>query len=161
MKNLFSLYISVLCLFTLALYGCGDDNPTNNNNNGGNGSETVLYSRDTFSVQTSQQGNFYLGLGTGVTLDSGQYILDTVKLTFTVTHNLDSTSSTGRVYWSSGANYEDSLRQANMLGTHSVIFKAQTLLGNYEIDYGARIYHSSTNLLKYIKFKDIKLTKVN
>jgi len=80
-EKLMKYLLTLFALFTIFIYGCGDDNTTNTNNNG-NG-ETVIFSLDSLSINlnSSIQVN-----------DTLFYLTDasTIKITFNCETNADS-----------------------------------------------------------------------
>jgi hypothetical protein len=147
MKSFF-LYLT---FFAISLYivSCGDDNTTNNNNNGG-GNETLIYERDTFNIETSQSGNFYVFNQLNAQFDSST----SIKITFSITHNLDSTDSRGVFVW-----LNDSLTNSNLRGNHTFTISG-TSPSNTLTFYNV-IYFSNSILIKYIRAKDLKIYKIN
>ncbi len=142
-------FFALAFIIAIALISCGDDNPQTNNNNG-TGTETLIYSRDTFNIETNQSGNFYTFNELTANFDT----CHSIRLSFTIYHNLDTTNSRGLITY-----INDSLTTENMRGNHSIQLSSttpSTSLTIYNI-----IYFSNTSIQKYIRVRDIKIYKIN
>lgn len=151
MKSFITSLFILISVF--ALVSCGDDNTTTPNNPP---AETLVYSRDTFNLSTSQQGNFYAYNEFTAIFDTS----NTVKLTFSIEHNLDSTDSRGLFVWGNlSASISDSLNTSQLRGNHTIQVPSNqryNALGFYNV-----IYYSSSMLAKYIKVRNFKIYKIN
>ncbi|HMQ79168.1 MAG TPA: hypothetical protein PKE39_09755 [Ignavibacteria bacterium] len=142
--------ITLFALFTIYIYGCGDDNTTNTNNNG-NG-ETVIFSMDSLSITL----NTILGI-----IDSNLVINNApnIRITFSCSTNADSVNSY--------ALYRVSAADSNQIysdSTNNVISSLNnnhTLTINASLNYILKFYvQINGNTPYFIRLKNIKVMKL-
>lgn len=142
--------LTALLLAAIFNIGCGEDTITNNGNN--YSPETLLYSKDTLNLFTNQTGNFYVYRQLTIEFDTSFFPINTTRVEFSISHNLDSTDSRGLVAWR-----DDSLSTNQLRGYHSFnLAEAGTGFNFFSV-----IYFSNTINTKYLNVKDIKIYKLN
>ena len=142
--------LTLFALFTIYIYGCGDDNTTNTNNYG-NG-ETVIYSLDSLSITL----NTIFGI-----IDSNLVINNApnIKITFSCSTNADSVNSYA-LYRVSAADsneiYSDSTNNviSSLNNNHSLTINASL---NYILKFYVQINGNSPYC---IRLKNIKVVKL-
>jgi len=142
--------ITLFALFTIYIYGCGDDNTTNTNNNG-NG-ESVIFSMDSLSITL----NTIFGI-----IDSNLVINNApnIKITFSCSTNADSVNSYA-LYRVSAADsneiYSDSTNNviSSLNNNHSLTINASLI---YILKFYVQINGNSPY---FIRLKNIKVVKL-
>jgi len=149
-EKLMKYLLTLFALFTIFIYGCGDDNTTNTNNNG-NG-ETVIFSLDSLSITLNT--NFGI-------IDSNLVINNApnIKITFNCSTNADSVNSY--------ALYRVSAADSNQVYIDSANNIISSLNNNHLLNFNA----SSSFILKFfvqingntpyfIRLKNIRIVKL-
>jgi len=151
-EKLMKYLITLFALFTIYIYGCGDDNTTNTNNNG-NG-ESVIYSLDSLSI--------YLTSSVG-SVDTNLVVINAsnIRVTFNCSTNTDSVNSisfyrifaqdSSNVYIDTTNNYISALN-----GNHAITVNGST---NFFLNILIQINRNDLNPY-FIKLKDIKVIKL-
>lgn len=149
MKYLLTLF----ALFTIFIYGCGNDSTTNTNNNG-NG-ETVIYSLDSLSINlnTSSATN---------DIDIITSNTPNIKITFNCSTNVDSVNSS--------AFYRITAGDSNSIYIDTLDNNISSLNANHVININASLYFSVKIFIQanrinsipyFIRLKNIKMVIVS
>ena len=144
--------ITLFALFTIYIYGCGDDNTTNTNNNG-NG-ETVIFSLDSLSIY----------LTSNIEAKDTNFVVTNspkVKVTFNCSTNADSISTFALYRLTVGDSttiYIDSTNNniSELNSNHSISTNASE---NYNLRIFIQMNRGNSNP-SFIKLKDIKVIKL-
>lgn len=154
----FTKLIFVLTIFLIA--SCGDDNITNNN--GSNNNVNTLFSSDSLSIWSDVNG--VLSLNDSLVYVNADTSIKNINISCQVTSNMDSTSESSFAilvynndtsFSSQGYTINNSV---NDLLNYNVSFNNRNIL---HCDFYINLSYNLSNQMRYIKLKDIKVTKLN